>query len=157
MFRVPVSQGVFGVVGGLIPVVSYEKYGLADNLFNLQSFKSCLNIVYKVCSFKNHTGENDTPTNFIRVINLQNNTDISINTSEIHLIAASFNNGAIYASAKRIDKDGHNLYGVKIFKDKDSLYFKTTKIGGHIYFIGSNIKVTAVESLPEDAEEVDVF
>ena len=156
MFRVPVSQGVFGVVGGLIDIVSFNKNGLASTLFNVQEFAGSLNIIYKIAEIPEQKMQS-----FVQVFNIRNTGELETNGMALHYIAYSreiFGNvdKGLKVTAKRIGKEG-NPYDVHIFKTSNSVYFKTAKLGGNVFFIGSNIRVTSVESLPEDAEEVDVF
>ena len=98
---------------------------------------------------------------FVQVFNIRNTGELETNGMALHYIAYSreiFGNvdKELKVTAKRIGQEG-NPYDVHIFKTSNSIYFKTAKLGGNVFFIGSNIRVTAVESLPEDAEEVDVF
>ena len=95
-------------------------------------------------------------TFFTQVINIKNSNELKTNGLSIHYIATSINDDGKLVSAKRIDK-GTNPYGVMIYTDNDYVYFKTTKLGGWIYFIGCNVKVEPVESLPQEAREVKVF
>ena len=144
------------VVGGLIDIVSFNKNGLASTLFNVQTFTTSLNIIYKIVEIpekKMHS--------FVQVFNLKNTWELETNGMALHYIAYSREytgnvDQGLNVTAKRIGKEG-NPYDVHIFKTSNSVYFKTAKLGGNVFFIGSNIRVTAVESLPEDAEEVNVF
>lgn len=95
-------------------------------------------------------------TSFTQVINIRNTNELKTKGLSIHYIATAINAGERNVSAKRIDK-GDNPYGVMIYADNDYVYFKTTKLGGSIYFIGCNVKVESVESLPQEAREVQVF
>lgn len=135
-------------LGGLLPEASYKTSGFADELFNVQTVNASLNIIYKFMQINK--------TFFTQVINIRNAKELELKGISIHYIATSIDNGDKYVSAKRIDK-GDNPYGVMIYTDNDYVYFKTTKIGGIIYFIGCNVKVESVESLPQEAREVQVF
>ena len=136
------------VLGGLLPEASYNTSGFADELFNVQTVSASLNIIYKFMQINK--------TFFTQVINIRNTSELEQKGLSIHYIAASINNDEKLVSAKRIDK-GDNPYGVMIYTDNDYVYFKTTKLGGSIYFIGCNVKVEPVESLPQEAREVQVF
>ena len=144
------------VVGGLIDIVSFNKNGLASTFFNVQEFSGSLNIIYKIAEIPERKMQS-----FVQVFNIRNTGELETNGMALHYIAyvreTSGNvNQRLKVTAKRIGKEG-NPYDVHIFKTSNSVYFKTAKLGGHVFFIGSNIRVTAVESLPEDAEEVNVF
>lgn len=119
-----------------------------DELFNIQTVDASLNIIYKVMKI--------SKISFIQVINIRNMNELERKGISIHYIATSIYNSDKNVSAKRIDK-GDNPYGVMIYTDNDYVYFKTTKLGGTIYFIGCNVKVESVESLPQGAREVEVF
>ncbi len=136
------------VLGGLLPEASYNTSGFADELFNVQIVDASLNIIYKFMQINK--------ISFTQVINIRNTNELETNGLSIHYIATSINNDEKLVSAKRIDK-GTNPYGVMIYTDNDYVYFKTTKLGGSIYFIGCNVKVESVKSLPQEAREVKVF
>ena len=135
-------------LGGLLPEASYNTSGFADELFNVQTVSASLNIIYKFMQINK--------TVFTQVINIRNTNELVTNGLSIHYIATAITDGNKGVSAKRIDK-GDNPYGVMIYTDNDYVYFKTTKLGGSIYFIGCNVKVESVESLPQEAREVKVF
>ena len=138
----------YPLLGELLPVASYNTSGFADELFNVQTISASLNIIYKFMQINK--------TFFTQVINIRNTNELEENGLSIHYIATAITDGIKGVSAKRIDK-GDNPYGVMIYTDNDYVYFKTTKLGGWIYFIGCNVKVESVESLPQEAREVKVF
>ena len=138
----------YSELGGLLPEASYNTSGFADELFNVQTVSISLNIIYKFMQINK--------TFFTQVINIRNTNELDGNGLSIHYIATTITDGNKGVSAKRIDK-GDNPYGVMIYTDNDYVYFKTTKLGGSIYFIGCNVKVESVESLPQEAREVQVF
>ena len=142
------KSDLVSVLGGLLPEASYNTSGFADELFNVQTVDASLNIIYKFMQINK--------ISFTQVINIRNTNELETNGLSIHYIATSINNDEKLVSAKRIDK-GTNPYGVMIYADNDYVYFKTTKLGGSIYFIGCNVKVESVESLPQEAREVKVF
>ena len=144
------------VVGGLIDIVSFNKNGLASTFFNVQTFTTSLNIIYKIVEISEQKMHS-----FVQVFNIKNTWELETNGMALHYIAYSREytgnvDQGLNVTAKRIGKEG-NPYDVHIFKTSNSVYFKTAKLGGYVFFIGSNIRVTSVESLPENAEEVDVF
>lgn len=132
----------------LLPEASYNTSGFADELFNVQTVDASLNIIYKFMKINKIF--------FTQVINIRNTDELERNGLCIHYIATSISDGDKLVSAKRIDK-GDNPYGVMIYTDNDYVYFKTTRLGGSIYFIGCNVKVESVGSLPQGAREVRVF
>ena len=129
-------------------MASYNTSGFADKLFNVQTVDASLNIIYKFMKINKIF--------FTQVINIRNTDELERNGLCIHYIATSISDGDKLVSAKRIDK-GDNPYGVMIYTDNDYVYFKTTRLGGSIYFIGCNVKVESVGSLPQGAREVRVF
>ena len=138
-------------MAGAIGPVSFNKEGLADTYFNVQHFDATLNRIFRIIDSP------DKYLSFIQVLNVRNTSELETNGMAIHYIAYSKDiNIGFYVSAKRIGKEG-NPYGIQIFKTGTSIYYKTTKLGGHLFFIGSNIKVVEVNSIPEGAEEVTVY
>ena len=136
------------VAAGLVPIVAPSVNGKATPCFYKVSFTYSLNRVFRIV----HKEENQSNvTLFIEVITIQNTYDVN---PEITFITASLRQNEIAVKANNLIK--LTDYGIKIYISGNDVFFSITKNGGHVHFIGANVRVTEME-LPKDAEEITVL
>ena len=131
-----------------MPIVAPSVNGKANPCFYKVSFNASLNKVFRIV----HKNENQfSVTVFIEVITIQNTFDMN---PEITFITATLQENKIKVNANNLIK--LTDYGIKIYISGNDVFFSITKNGGHVHFIGANVRVTEME-LPKDAEEITVL